>query len=447
MKYNKRQQAAILHRKGPALVLAGPGSGKTALITGRVYTLIHKFQISPEKIAVLSFTRASARDMKLRYEKLYGPEKALSFGTIHSLFYSILRREYPQKNFDIMGEGRRLKLVEEALASCLGRTPAREETELISHEIRKLKSEGAGAGQASEGLRTVMDIYETRRRSYLLLDFEDILWECVALFKNPAVLRRWQQQFTHILIDEFQDVSPLQFSLLRSLSGAGENFFAVGDEDQAIYGFRGADQGIILHFKDYFPDARIYRLKECYRCGPKILRAARRMISHNRLRYKKKLVSRGPRQDRVRILAFAHQEEEMMGLVAAVKADLISYPRDNRAVLCRSNLQLQQISKALEEAGVKADCLTMHGAKGLEYDGVFLPFMNEDRMPGSKKLSREDMEGERRLLYVAITRAARRLYISFSLSAHEKMREASRFLGETGLKALLYENSVLGGGN
>lgn len=445
MNYNKIQQAAILHGKGPALVLAGPGSGKTALITGRVHTLIHTFHVSPAKIAVLSFTRASARDMKLRYEALFGPEEALSFGTIHSLFYAILRREYPDKSFEIMEEIHRLKLVGEALKSCLGREPGREETEVMADEIRRLKSEGGRVKEESPAMTAVLESYEARRRAAHLLDFEDILWECKTLFQDPALLARWQARWPYILIDEFQDVSPLQFSLLRALAAGGEHFFAVGDEDQAIYGFRGADQGIILHFKAYFPAAVLYRLKECYRCGPKILKAARRMINHNRLRYKKRLVSRGPRQDRIFILAFEHQETERQGLLEAVREDCRNYPRQTRAVLCRSNRQVQQISRDLWEAGLSAACMTMHGAKGLEFDAVFLPFLNEDRMPGHKKLSREAMEGERRLFYVAMTRAARRLWISYSLFGHEKKREASRFLGETGLKARLYENSVLGG--
>lgn len=428
MQLNKEQQAASLHPGGPALILAGPGSGKTALMAGRIHQLIHQFHVYPSQILVITFTRAAAREMEERYGREYGEADGVTFGTIHAVFYRILRRER-DKELQVMDSAEKASLVRRVLES-EGLAAEEADIEALEDEIARIKNEGGRRKKPRKN--HTYEVYEGLRRGAGLLDFEDILWECTELFQNETILSRWRRRYNHILVDEFQDVSPLQLELLKSLAGPGGNLFAVGDEDQAIYSFRGADHRIILDFKKHFPGAAIYQLKDCYRCSPAILKSARHMISHNRGRYHKHLKSRAERAEKPRILVFPDREGERQALMGAMKEAQAQH--QETALLCRTNAQLGRWQRLLRHAGIRAEVLTMHGAKGLEFDAVFLPELSDEQMPG-KAVKRAEIESERRLLYVAMTRARKLLWMSYCGAEGKKRRFPCRFLKETRLKA------------
>ena len=249
MKYNTEQQEVILHKEGPALVLAGPGSGKTTVIAGRILALLTHYHIPPNQILVISFTRAASREIEDRFREQTATPAPVRFGTIHAIFYRILKISCPETAFSVLPENLRQQWMRELLM------------ELFEADQAAVLSE--------EEQNRLQEAYRRRKEREGMLDFEDILEKSRDLFRRqPALLKHWQEQFRYIMIDEYQDTSPLQLELLKMLAGREQNLLAVGDDDQSIYGFRGADSRLMLAFPKDFPGARLYRLSACYRCSP-----------------------------------------------------------------------------------------------------------------------------------------------------------------------------------
>ena len=298
MSLNKTQAKAVSHRDGPCLVLAGPGSGKTLTIVNRIKYLIEKCSVRPEEILVVTFTRFAAQEMKNRLCSLMGRKNIpVTAGTFHGIFYGILRCTYRMSGQNILSEEEKYQLLREAA----GRQELEtfDEEDFISDiaaEIGKIKNnrldpeEYVSAKCSAETFREIYRQYEEERKKRRKIDFDDMLVLCCELLSSrPEVLAGWQRKFRYILIDEFQDINRIQYDVIRLLALPENNLFVVGDDDQAIYGFRGADSELMFQFLKDYPEAKQLLLGTNYRSTEYIVRNSLRVIRHNERRFDKQL--------------------------------------------------------------------------------------------------------------------------------------------------------------
>ena len=278
------------------LVLAGPGSGKTSVLISRLQQLTERQQIDPQSILVVTFTRAAAKEMKDRYLHLCGSYVSLPvFGTLHSVFFSILRRtEKTAKKQLLAGEDKRKFIY--TLLGRLGQDPAqrKEQAKILEQEISAVRRKQMPPEQfVSEALQkeAFLQAYAAYQRmlsEMRVMDFDDLAMEVRQLFlMEPSVYREWQERFSHILVDEFQDIDAEQYELLKMLAAPQNNLYMVGDDDQSIYGFRGADPEVMQRVPRDFPDLETVVLDTNYRCGKRIIDCAGQLIRNNRVRYEK----------------------------------------------------------------------------------------------------------------------------------------------------------------
>ena len=257
MKVNQAQSEAITFKDGPMLVLAGPGSGKTFVITQRLKYLVTEQKVAPESILVVTFSKMAAEEMKERYLRLTGERTtSISFGTFHSIFFGILRRQYGLGTDNIVREDEKRQMMSEALTAAGMET--QDEAELldaVSSEISMIKNcrpDFRDYNSTSCLNKDFFNIYKNFSQQMYkkrLIDFDDILLlSYKLLLGNKEVLECWRQRFKYILIDEFQDINRLQYDTIRLLAAPQNNLFCVGDDDQSIYGFRGAEPGIMQDF-------------------------------------------------------------------------------------------------------------------------------------------------------------------------------------------------------
>ena len=298
MSLNKTQAKAVSHRDGPCLVLAGPGSGKTLTIVNRIKYLIEKCSVRPEEILVVTFTRFAAQEMKNRLCSLMGRKNIpVTAGTFHGIFYGILRCTYRMSGQNILSEEEKYQLLREAA----GRQELEtfDEEDFISDiaaEIGKIKNnrldpeEYVSAKCSAETFREIYRQYEEERKKRRKIDFDDMLVLCCELLSSRSeVLAGWQRKFRYILIDEFQDINRIQYDVIRLLALPENNLFVVGDDDQAIYGFRGADSELMFQFLKDYPEAKQLLLGTNYRSTEYIVRNSLRVIRHNERRFDKQL--------------------------------------------------------------------------------------------------------------------------------------------------------------
>lgn len=562
MNLNAPQRQAVLHKEGPCLVIAGPGSGKTAVLTQRVRALINS-GVPADQVLVITFTKAAAIEMKERFEGISEEKSQVTFGTFHSLFWGIIQKELGYKNSDIIMGQMRDRIWKEAMYL------AGEDEDDIPRKYALLKDK------------------------YHVVDFDDMLSKAYELFINkPAVLAKWQKRFSYFLVDEMQDMNDLQFKLICMLSANTKNLFCVGDDDQSIYGFRGANPKIMLDFEEKFPGAKKIILDYNYRNPENIVEAAGRLIEVNKNRFSKEIKSTAPIGDIKVNESFSPEEEaeyilkKVLGLhndgspydeIAIlyrnhsdarylvdklVNSDIPFYLKEHMpniythfiiadieayfqlalgnitktrllGILNRPNRYLHRqslekgasrkamldfyrvhpvnyrtvealwadieligkmspvaavsyirkamgyetflieesvakqvevgeyyeildfitevfrecrtIRQAIDKLNIlrlkidyenkntnvdkrgKVGLYTLHSSKGLEFDNVFIIAANDGIIPSNKVENRADMEGERRLFYVGITRAKRNLFISYT---NKKNRDKSRFLDE-----------------
>lgn len=608
MSFNDAQKRAIEHVDGPMIVLAGPGSGKTTVITHRVKFLIETAGVAPSGILVVTFTKAAASEMKNRFLKLTGQKSApVSFGTFHAVFFTILKHAYGFTAASVLTSEKRREIFENlAERYQLEVDDEAEFMESMASEISLIKSEMISPDTyysvtcAADIFRKFFESYQRCLRQQRLLDFDDMMLYTYRLFKErPDILKAWQNKFKYILVDEFQDVSRLQYEIVRMLAAPEDNLFIVGDDDQSIYHFRGARPEIMLNFPKDYPKAAAVTLGVNYRSTPNIVEAAVRLIEHNSVRYKKKLRAakdikaapvlvkafKTPKEENAFVLSDIrrlHDEEKMRfsdiavlfrtnhgarAIVSAMMNENIPFRmkdmlpnifnhwimkdilachriasggtdrkdylriinRPNRYISRRcfdqptvdfeqikncyeDKLWMQERLEAFEEdiymfstlppfAAVNylrkameydrflyeyamdkhmrpedltelTDTIqesarpfqtweawlediekygerlkagefhtenedwdgvvlsTMHGAKGLEYEAVYIIDANEKIVPYQKAVLDEEVEEERRLFYVAMTRAKRFLDICFVKERHSKTMEVSRFVTE-----------------
>jgi len=299
---NEPQRAAVVHYEGPLLILAGAGSGKTRVLTHRVAYLVRERHVRPENVLAITFTNKAANEMKERIEQLVGPiARTMWISTFHSMCARILRREAQRlgykSTFSIYDEDDRRRLIKRCLAQ-LDLDPKRFAPEALARVISDAKNQLLDARAYRERVgdffaQRAADVYELYEKSLMennAMDFDDLLMKTVNLFELfPERLRHYQEAFRFILIDEYQDTNHAQYRLANLLAQAHRNLSVVGDDDQSIYSWRGADIRNILEFERDYPEATVIRLEQNYRSTQRILDAANAVVKHNRARKGKRL--------------------------------------------------------------------------------------------------------------------------------------------------------------
>ncbi len=610
MKLSDEQTKAICHVDGPMMVLAGPGAGKTTVITHRVRHLIETAGVNPAKILVVTFSKAASVEMRERFEFMTeGKRYPVRFGTFHSLFFQILKTAYGYEAKDIITARLKYRFLEEALMETEydDIEDRKEFLEEIEKEISRVKGEGIdvehyySANCPEEIFRQIYKGYQGRVQKNHCLDFDDMVMYTYELFRaRPDILERWQKRFSHILIDEFQDINRLQYENIKMLASPHNNLFVVGDDDQSIYGFRGARPDIMLSFPKEYPKLQRVTIGGNFRCTSQILTAATKLISHNAKRYAKKLTAHKGRGDMVHVSMYQDMNTQTDGVREKIQqyagqgvdyddmailfrtarqmsvfsrkfmeynipfvmkdqmqnvfehwvardimtylkmahgdrsrgsflkianrpkrylsraafggetvtfGELYEFYRD-KAYMCEriNDLQndlfamktmtpysaidyiyhsigyqeflyeygaernvntkdweevvaelkedaagfdtveawfehIEEVGRQLEERRVHAQekkqekehgvaLMTMHGSKGLEFEVVFIPDVNEGVIPYRKAVEEGNVEEERRLLYVAMTRAKEHLHLSYPQKKFQKDTEVSAFLAE-----------------
>ena len=298
MGFNEAQTQTIQHTDGPCLVLAGPGSGKTLTIVNRVKYLIEKQKVRPEEILVVTFTRFAAAEMKSRLCLVMGKrDLPVTVGTFHGIYYGILKWAYRMNQENILSETEKYQILRGVINK--ERMEIFDEEDFIQDiaaEIGKVKNnripleEFVSEKCSADAFRNIYRNYEQHRKELKKIDFDDMLVLCYELFRaRPDVLAQWQKKFRYVLIDEFQDINRIQYDVIRMLAQPENNLFVVGDDDQAIYGFRGADSELMLGFGKDFPDAKQILLGMNYRSTANIVQNSLKLIENNVERYSKKL--------------------------------------------------------------------------------------------------------------------------------------------------------------
>ena len=362
MECNKEQKEAIMHRDGPAMVLAGPGAGKTYVITNRVKALIDEYGVKPEQILVVTFSKAAAVEMKERFEMLTGGRRLpVRFGTFHSVFFQILRLAYHYEVKDIATPALKYRFLEETLNDTgYGVDDKKEFLSDIEKEISRVKGEGIeidcyfSSACSAEIFQKMYRGYQEKLQRHRCLDFDDMVVYTYQLLKEREdIRRRWQAQFRYLLIDEFQDINRLQYETVCMLAEPENNLFIVGDDDQSIYGFRGAKPGIMLSFPKRFPDTKQIVLGVNYRCSDEIMKAAERLIGKNNERYEKHIVANKGKEQPVHMKKCENLPDEAEKIVAQIQMyqkEGIAY--QEMAVLFRTNMQMRLLAGKLMEHGV-----------------------------------------------------------------------------------------------
>lgn len=351
-----------MHRDGPAMVLAGPGAGKTYVITNRVKALIDEYGVKPEQILVVTFSKAAAVEMKERFEMMTGGRRLpVRFGTFHSVFFQILRLAYHYEVKDIATPALKYRFLEETLNETGYEVDDKKEfLSDIEKEISRVKGEGIeidcyfSSACSAEIFQKMYRGYQEKLQRHRCLDFDDMVVYTYQLLKEREdIRRRWQAQFRYLLIDEFQDINRLQYETVCMLAEPENNLFIVGDDDQSIYGFRGAKPGIMLSFPKRFPDTKQIVLGVNYRCSDEIMKAAERLIGKNNERYEKHIVANKGKEQPVHMKKCENLPDEAEKIVAQIQMyqkEGIAY--QEMAVLFRTNMQMRLLAGKLMEHGV-----------------------------------------------------------------------------------------------
>ena len=345
---NEQQKEAVLTTEGPVLVIAGAGSGKTRVLTHRIAYLIGVKGVPPYRILAVTFTNKAAEQMKERIKGLLGKEpQGLWMGTFHSICVRILRRHIDMlgysKNFTIYDRGDQTAL----LKTLMGRDWS-EQPRTMAMRISRFKN---GRYVPDEAEAELFRKYDDAMRASNALDFDDLLLKTIELFeKFPDVAKSYADRFQYIHVDEYQDTNRAQYIILKHLAQVHNNIFVVGDEDQAIYGFRGADIRNILDFENDFPNAKVIRLEQNYRSTKTILHAASTLVSHNILRKGKVLWTSNPNGKKIPIIRCRDEEDEANRVVEIIQRS--GRPYSHFVILFRTNAQSRAIEQAFRSRGI-----------------------------------------------------------------------------------------------
>ena len=371
---NAEQREAVSHTEGPLLILAGAGSGKTRVITHRIAHIITTRRVPPSSILAVTFTNKAANEMRERVSTLLEQvslESAPNVSTFHSFCVRLLRRDGDPlarirpgftRRFSIYDDEDQLGLIKAAYRG-LGLDEKefmqyRAAQSKISHaKNRKQTAQDfykAAVNKESEALAAVYEEYEKALRTANALDFDDLLLEAVRLLQHDEATREaWNRRLSYVMIDEYQDTNRSQYELMRLLSDSHKNVCVVGDEDQSIYSWRGADIRNILDFERDYPNAVTIRLEQNYRSTKNILAAAGAVVENNKERKGKKLWTESPAGERIGLYSAYDAENEALFIADNIEKHMSANPGDHVAVLYRTNSQSRQIEEALRRYGRK----------------------------------------------------------------------------------------------
>lgn len=592
---NEAQRKAITFGEGPMLVLAGPGSGKTFVIIKRLLYLIKECGVRPEEILVITFSKAAAWELQNRFHsEMSTQHQSVCFGTFHSIFFSILKETYHYSVQNIITGEEQLRYLKNVILR--EKLPFVRNGDVDTETLHTLLSKislkknccidfqtDSSANEEEKLLNKICKLYQEELEWHKKIDYDDMLLQCYRLFKNNKQIRNlWQRRFRYLLIDEFQDINPLQYEVVKILSEPENNLFVVGDDDQAIYGFRGAEPEIILNFPQEYSIETPIQLERNYRSHKEIVETAEQIITENQKRFSKKVTSMKGEGGQVSMKGFPTEQAEEEFIIRMLKEeaqkgnekecallvrnnyegkrwaevlkkagisvkgqkkkpsfaeteevkDIIAYLRLGTGIVSREdflrimnkplryirreaiwegipnqssilayykdNLRMQETVRLLflqlkqlgrmppflavryirsgigydlylkenkigteavdallqlagrytrisefleelennkkkpqkgdetEEKGVSV--MTYHASKGLEFSKVFLPGLNEGRVPYGKNLTEKELEEERRVFYVAVTRAQKMLFLSYIDNSIELRNSSSRFI-------------------
>lgn len=361
MQFNNSQLKAVKHKSGPMLVIAGPGSGKTTVLTARIRNLIEEYSVNPANILVITFTKAAANEMKSRFNNMMGRSTNVTFGTFHAVFFMILRAAYNYSVDSIIKEDVRQNIIKQAIErSRLEPDDLNEMVSNITGEISRVKTETIdinayySASCPEEEFRDIYKYYVKTLKKMGLIDFDDMLLYCHELLTTRRdILAKWQQKYQYILIDEFQDINKIQYDIIKLLAKPQDNLFIVGDDDQSIYGFRGSKPEIMLNFDKDYPDTDKVILDTNYRSTGNIVSAAGKVIAHNKVRFAKNINTVNDPGDKVDIIEFNTQAEEYEKIIDNIRKESASGGNySDNAVLFRTNSTAAGFVRKLVEYSV-----------------------------------------------------------------------------------------------
>lgn len=360
MQLNKAQKEAVLHFEGPCMVLAGPGSGKTYTITRRIQYLIENYKVRPEEILVITFTKAASLEMQSRFmQEMKGQHYPVTFGTFHGIYYHILSWAYGLNSGNILTETEKYQLLRQIINSPeLDLEPVstdeQEEIRDLITEIGNVKNNGLQISmyhsqKYGSKFEEIYAAYESQRKRMRKIDFDDMLLLCYDLLnKYPDILGKWQKRFRYIMIDEFQDINKIQYEVIKMLSEPENNLFVVGDDDQSIYMFRGANPEIMLGFEKDYPETKKYILDQNYRSTKNIINGAMRVISNNHMRYKKKIYTKNEKGCCVHVQEAENSLDESKYILSNIeKLKKDGVPFEQIAILYRTGLDARSIVEEL----------------------------------------------------------------------------------------------------
>ena len=366
---NREQELAAGHRDGPMLVLAGPGSGKTAVLTERIRRLIEVYGVSPERILVLTFSKEAAGEMRERFSKqIRDSDLPVHFGTFHAVFYHILKRQGLYNENSILNQKTKKEFIAYAgkkLGAEQYRDASWQENILSKISVKKngLEPEFA-TDEEQELFERLFSEYCDKCRREKRLDFDDMITECIRLLTEiPKVLKKWQDKYDHILVDEFQDIDLKQYRVLLLLAGEKRNIFAVGDDDQSIYGFRGACPSIMKKFMEEHKDITVVNLVKNYRSSAGIVNTAVSLIKNNTSRIEKRQEAVNTEEGVVSVQIFKSSAQEAVFVADKIEELRESKPEISIGVLYR----MGRCPRSLEDELKKRELVYHKNEAGTNY--------------------------------------------------------------------------------
>jgi DNA helicase-2/ATP-dependent DNA helicase PcrA len=366
---NEAQRAAAMHTQGPAMVIAGAGSGKTRVLTYRIAYLLNQKLADPFQLLALTFTNKASREMRERISRLVGPSdaRALFMGTFHSIFSRFLRVEAEHLGytsaFTIYDDDDSQSLVK-SIVKELQLDDKTFKPRTIQNRISSAKNHLVSPQVFAEKwvdddftavAAKVYAIYQSRLFQSNAMDFDDLLYNMVVLFeKQPAALYKYQHKFKYVMVDEYQDTNHAQYIITKKLAAVHENLVVVGDDAQSIYSFRGANIENILSFQKDYPDFKLYKLEQNYRSTGIIVSVANEVIAHNKHQIPKLVYTDNEEGELVRVIATGTEQEEAQRVVDTIREQKMVSNFFNRdiAVLYRTNAQSRAIEDGLRRAGI-----------------------------------------------------------------------------------------------
>lgn len=366
---NESQYRAITHGAGAMLVLAGPGSGKTFVVTQRIQYLIEQHHVKPDDILVITFTKAAAAEMQDRFGKLNeGKLYPVHFGTFHSVFFQILRYTYRFTAQNIIRERDKYRflaqIISEMPEEIRGQEQIDNNVELLQNllsEISAVKNNGIAPQEiqsttvSQAAFEYIFQKYKQEMNRCRLIDFDDMVLLCRNLLvERPDTLKLWQERFQYILVDEFQDICSLQYEVVRMLAKPQDNLFIVGDDDQSIYGFRGSKPEIMMNFTKDYPEAQQVLLNINYRSKQGIVDTAGKLIAHNKVRFAKEVKAQNEQTDGVNIYSFSSKlkQAENIALLIQQYMEQPAAKYSDIAILYRTNNHTVYTADKLMKEGI-----------------------------------------------------------------------------------------------